>query len=316
MHVLHLASEFREYSTLLAGLKDTNIPDDKISLLASDAITARAKSVASTKNVVRHVITLLKYYLELLDDTTATLAGESSVVLIHGYLEELAERGRTVPASAKHALTVWAEAIGIEWPLANPLVISASVVETNETPKQAPAMEPDTLRKIERLSTNTEVGKYKRSFGAGILLMTYTSLRFSDVQRLASFDANEDSINGTLQASETKKPNGLNWPWACPRTGITGGRDWVKPILDLRAAYAKVNGHQTHYTFPRLDYKWDLVAEGPSPYSTTRRKLALLSTGLGDEAGEAYTLHSPKNLLPTAANQMRFDQRELTIIGR
>ena len=36
---------------------------------------------------------------------------------------------------------------------------------------------------------------------------------------------------------------------------------------------------------------------------------------LGDPEGEKYTLHSPKNLLPTAANQLKFDQRELNIIG-
>ena len=33
-------------------------------------------------------------------------------------------------------------------------------------------------------------------------------------------------------------------------------------------------------------------------------------------SGETYTLHSPKNLLPTAANQMNFSTQELNVVGR
>ena len=69
------------------------------------------------------------------------------------------------------------------------------------------------------------------------------------------------------------------------------------------------------YTSPRIDHTWQLVAQGPDPYSTARRKLALLRTSIGDPGGEAYTLHSPKNLFPNAAKQMSFGQRELAIIG-
>ena len=77
----------------------------------------------------------------------------------------------------------------------------------------------------------------------------------------------------------------------------------------------KVSGRDAGYTSPRIDRKWQPVAHGPAPYSTARRKLALLCTSIGDPDGEAYTPHSPKNLFPTAANQMSFDQRELSIIG-
>ena len=145
--------------------------------------------------------------------------------------------------------------------------------------------------------------------------MTYASLRFSDVQRIRSLETNDGSVNGTLLRSKTKKPNGQNWPWACPQTGVAGERGWIQPILDLRTAYARVNGHQLGYAFPRLDRAWNLVAEGADPYRKTRRKLALLFVGIGDINGESYTMHSPENLFPAAANQMSFDQRELPIIG-
>ena len=37
--------------------------------------------------------------------------------------------------------------------------------------------------------------------------------------------------------------------------------------------------------------------------------------GMGDEKGDSYTPHSPKNLFPTEAKKMSFDQREVPIIG-
>ena len=40
-----------------------------------------------------------------------------------------------------------------------------------------------------------------------------------------------------------------------------------------------------------------------------------MCAGLNDPDGETYTLHSPKNFLPTAATQMNFETRELNVIG-
>ena len=71
---LLLASEFRETSPLLIGMKDTNIPDDKVSLLVLEAVTARAKSVAPTRNVLRHVDGLLQFYLDARSESNITLS--------------------------------------------------------------------------------------------------------------------------------------------------------------------------------------------------------------------------------------------------
>ena len=293
--MLALDNELRENSTILTGLRDSNIPDGKIALLVLEAVTTRSKSLAPTKNILRRVNGLLQFYLDTRNETSASLTGESSLVLIHNYLEPLAERGRTVPAAGKHALIAWAEALGIDWPLTNPLVLSAAVVESNDEPKQAPAMELGTVKATERIALDTEVCVYKRAFDAGILLMTFASLRFADVQRIRSFDVNTDSVHGTLLSSKTKKPHGLNWPWACPIVGLAGSTQCVQPIIELRSAYRRVDGQDMCYTFPRLDRKWKLAAQGPAPYSTARRKLALLCNSIGDPNGEAYTLRSPKN---------------------
>ena len=146
--------------------------------------------------------------------------------------------------------------------------------------------------------------------------MTYSGLRFSDVQRIRSFEINEDSVHGTPLNCKTKKQRGQFWPRARPREGVTGSRVWVQPLLDMRTAFRRINGNDTTYTFMRIDHAWGLIAADAAPYIATRRKLALLSVAVGDTDGEIYTPHSPKNLFPTAANQLRFDQRELNIIGR
>ena len=189
------------------------------------------------------------------------------------------------------------------------------MVDPNEAPKQAPAMSLATLRAIEEIATNKSVTPYKRAYADGIFLMIYASLRFSDVQRIRSFECNEDAVHGTLLNCKTKKQHGQHWPWACPQEGITGSREWAEPLVDMRTAYRKINGAEPTFTFMRLGRLWQLVPADAAPYATTRRKLALICVALGDTEGETYTIHSPKNLLPTAANQLKFDKRELNIMG-
>ena len=189
------------------------VPKGKIALLAIEALSLRAKSTSAMRGIANRVTGVVRFYVEMRacePESKVDLTGEQAVVLIRDYLESLAERGRTVPATAKHALSVWAEALGIDWPLTHALVCSAAIVESNETPKQAPAMELSTLRAIEE----TDVGKlttaFKRAFAAGVLLMTYASLRFSDVQRIRTFEVNEDSVRGTLINCDILAPNGIN----------------------------------------------------------------------------------------------------------
>ena len=145
--------------------------------------------------------------------------------------------------------------------------------------------------------------------------MTYASLRFPDVLRTRSVECNADAARGALLCCKTKKKHGQHWPWACHLEGVTGSRDWDQPLFDMRASYRKINGDDPSFAFMRLDRLRQLVAADASPYSTRRMKLSLICVAPGDPDGEKYPLRSPENLLPTAANQLKFDQRELFIIG-
>ena len=219
-----LANEFRATPTLLIGVMESQIPDDKVTLHALEAATTRSTSLESTKSNARHVTGLIHRYLDKRGETPVTLTGDSSLVLVRDLLESLAERGRTVHSAGKHALTVRPDALGIDWPMTNPLVLSAAIVESNEEPKQAPSMALETAKVIGQISTSAEVCVRKRAFVAGILLATYASLRFADVQRLRPFGCNEDPIRGALLSSGTKKPHGQNWPWAFPMVGLLARR--------------------------------------------------------------------------------------------
>ena len=234
-----LAIEFSETSNILKGMYKAQVPKGKITLLVIEAISVRAKSSATLKSVAKHVSGLVRFYLETRDESMSQRTGDDSLILLHDYLDSLAERGRTVPATAKHALSVWAEALGIDWPLTHNLVCSAAIVESNETPNQAPAMSLKTLRAIEEIALNRLVTPYKRAFAAGILLMTYASLRFPDVQRIRSFELNGDSAHGTLLNFKTKA--------SVPTRRLERTIEGTRAILALRLPPRR------HNWFSRLD---------------------------------------------------------------
>ena len=126
---------------------------------------------------------------------------------------------------------------------------------------------------------------FKRAFAVGIPLMTYASLRFSDVQRLRIIGANNDLIRGAPLLSKTEKHHGLPRPRDFPRMGVTGSAEWVNPPPEFRAAHTKQNGSSPSFTFPRLNRRWELECSEPATYSPTLRKLEIARTWLGDVDG-------------------------------
>ena len=177
----------------------------EIVLLAIEAISVRARPPSAIRSIIKHVAGLIDLYLETRGETKADLTGDQPLVLVREYLESLAEIGRAAPAAAKRALAVRPEALGVDWPLPNPLLTGAVSVETNEAPRQAPSMRLSTVKSREEISTNDLVAPYKRAYASGILPMTYASLMCSEAQRLRSFGVNGDAVYGTLLSRKTKK---------------------------------------------------------------------------------------------------------------
>lgn len=134
------------------------------------------------------------------------------MALILDFLDPIAERRRTVPSPARRALSVWGDALDIDFPLTDLMAISAATAESNDLPKQAPPVGLGAIKKLEIAARNVQVCEYIRAFAAEILLAAYASLRSASAHRLMSFEANKDTARGTLLSSKTKKPRGQNWP--------------------------------------------------------------------------------------------------------
>ena len=205
---------------------------------------------------------------------------------LRDYIESRSERGRASPASERYALKVWPEALGIDRPLTNPMVISSAKVESADEPKQAPSIDIETVEEIELTASNIEICAYKRAYAAGILLLAYAGSRLAGVQKLRPFKTNVDSAYGALITGGAKKQIGQRWSWARPRMGITSNTIWAQPLLDMRQAYAEINGREIHYVSPAFYRSRVLVAEGHPPYCDAMRKIALLCVWKGDADGE------------------------------
>ena len=218
--------------------------------MAIESVTSQTESMASAKAIAKHAIGLIQFYLDTRMEGSGARTGVQSLVLLRDYLEPLSDRARTATASGRHALTARSEALGVDWPLTNPRVISASIIENADERKQAPSMDIETVKKLEHSATNAHICAYKRAYAAGILVMTYVSLRCDDVQKLRPFETDGASIYGTLIAppphththppeTKTEKQHFQHWPWACPRMGIARNTNWAQPLLDM--ARRKVN---------------------------------------------------------------------------
>ena len=129
----------------LCGLRKTVATKERITALTLEAVMQRCKSAAGAKSTVENVTGLVRFFLDLHSDENATLTGDSPFELISDYLEQAASRGGTVPKTTRHSLTHWAAALQLDWPLGRALIRSASTIEANTAPKQAPAMAIETF---------------------------------------------------------------------------------------------------------------------------------------------------------------------------
>ena len=257
----------------------------------------QCKSEASTKSTIANVSGLFRYIVDFPPDGGVALTGDSSIVLIRDCLEHAATRGRTAPAATMHSLGFWASAIQLDWPLDHALACAASAVESDVTPKQAPAMSIVTAKLLECIAANTEDSPLELQFAACIPPMSYDSFRFSGAQRPKSLDVNRDSIHGALLTGKNKKPHVPDWPRARPHMGMARAAEWIHPILDYRNARDKTNGTPPAFTFPRIRREWELGSTESANYSTTRRKLALLCSPRRPRLGVARAT-TPKKFRP------------------
>ena len=226
------------------------------------ALNGRLKTIASMKSVLCHFDGFFNFFWGDLMGGAASLPGEGSVFAMRDYFESLHARGRTAPRTSRSALSMFRDALGINWPLDHPLVASVVVVDGPEPTKQAPSFPLELLQRFDTIACDSLVTMGKRLFASAIILMTLTSLRFANAQRLKSLVLDKSSIHGKLLTSKTNRPHGLDWPFACPKCGVGGNEDWFLPALQFRSAREKITGPPPSFLIPKLAFNWEVEKSG------------------------------------------------------
>ena len=102
---------------LTAGVTGrADFPGGGATLLVIEAGATRSKSLAMAKSIAKHVNGIVRFCLDARAERAAALTGDGSLAPLRDYLESLSDPGRTAPAPGRHALSVWAGALGIDWP--------------------------------------------------------------------------------------------------------------------------------------------------------------------------------------------------------
>ena len=258
--VWSVVSRLRSVSSLLSGADCSALPATRCADIATKAIKGRLRSASSIKSALGHVASFLDFFSDSELSDTAEIAGNDSVLALHDFFESLHVRGQTVPRTARSALSVFNDALGAPWPLEHPLIVSAVAVDDPTPPKQAPSFPLALVIEFDAIASDPLVASGKRLLASAILLMALTSLRFADVQRLKALGANESSVYGTLLSSKTKRPHGLDWPFAAPISGFNNSPAWLKPVRDFRAAFVRTNGVEPSFLIPKLSFRGILNA--------------------------------------------------------
>ena len=294
---------------------------ERLGLSAKQTLDTISKAIRVRLSADRSIIAAAKHvnkYVDFVGDLRRTIPGIQmhgfdSYVAIQRYLDSLRARGRTVPATARSAMEAWNDALSTDLPLKHKCVMAECQGAKGATPKQAPMMPVELVRKLELSATDTSMPLARRAFCSGILLMTYGSFRFDDTKHMTDIQESGSAIHGVL--SSTKNRTQVNEPWAVPTTGITEKSGWAVPILELRKEMKRKHAFVPPFIFPDVSNDWTKLAPTPAKYATVRRRLDSLITAWGLDCAGTITLHSPRNFLPSLGCQQGLSCEARTRLG-
>ena len=307
-------AQLRPVSKLIQALESDNITKGRVAWLTFESIHSRLTTINTIRRQMKHISDLIGYTISHFGGV-AKLQGQISAVIIRDFLIHIRARGHTVPLAARAAISTWAETLQMDWRYSDNLVRSAMIDREGRKVAQAPPFKLKFLLLLEELIENEDTKIGLKLFAAAILLTVHASLRFSDIQRMATFNETNEVIHGTLTACKVKKQHGLPWPFAALRKGFNNKGNWHRPILDFRQAYYSTQRVFPTFTIPLINDEWVIQSFEPANYNNARRKLLMLAIEMKEENPEKYTLHSGKNFYPTCGAQMRMEREKRNKLG-
>ena len=303
LSTIRVAKEFRDQSGLIQSLKRIGAPPAECRGAIKMALNAKLGAPRSVIEAARFTQGYVNFVRQKMKHSpTYPLTGKDSYIAVAAYLTSVRGRGETVPAAAKHALGVFAAALGVNLALDHPLVSQAAAIPASKPVRQAPLLPVEMALAMEARALEENALEGRRVFAACIALMTNATLRFCDVQRVDSIDQNESAVFGTTWRSKTKV-SGQN-QWAAPKAGVAGSEGWHLPLFTYRTDYKKKYGRDPHFILPQLDTRWNIIEDVPMSAASARRALNTWASALEVKGGGKLTLHSPRTFFPTCSAQL------------
>ena len=300
---------FREGSSVFRSLDRTMCPPDVIRDIVATAFSKRSSAPQSVRNIARFAGAFAQFaYVRGLPTT-----GEDSLAAIVQWLKPLHTRGFTVPRNGLYALRVIDEALGLQLPIRSPAVLAAARTTRSKIRKQAPLMPYTFVIKIIQTAEDSSISPGLRAFASGIVLMIMATFRWADVQWINEINQNETVVFGVCQKT---KSNSEPFYWAAPLEGLNNSTGWLAPVIEARARFVEVTGNKyPRHIFFHTDAQWNIQTSKPMKYATAFACLQRLAKYCGF-ADVKYTLHSPRAVMPTWANQLGWSKEDRTALGR
>ena len=225
---------------------------------------------------------------------------------VAGYIRNTQGRGKTVPGRVRNAL-VWLQRMadidfGAEKVELSRMVRTGASTSSHNDPVAARMIPPEVVRLLERGCSKASTGVLRIFCGLGCLL-TFGIKRWSDVQRIRSFELGEDALIAVSWKSKKKRSS---FTWGALRSGFLE-IGWAQSFLEALAEYG----------FPGEDYlihapKTDLMGftKSPARWADAERGIhaALVDCGLPVDEAISFSLHSFRHLFVTAGRQLQIPE--------
>ena len=223
------ASLFRPESITFAFYRSTSYECEDVADFAAHALQNRARSINTLKRVTAFVEEFHKF--ATLRTIPQPIDGGESLLAIALWLGSLRYRGATTPNIGRYDLRAFGEALGVRLPLERPAVRSAATDRKGRKVETAPLTEAEFVLKIEQLASDKNAPGGKRLYGALFTLLALYSPRFGDTKQVEKIFDSGSAIVGVWVNNKDK--TGELMTWATPLVGLSGNRNWAKPIFDL-----------------------------------------------------------------------------------
>ena len=263
-------------------------------------------------NTVKSVCELVSEYYEfgMNCDPVTPLTGEHAIVPIARWLAELHTRGPTVPRKGRYALGVFGEALGVEFPIGRPAILSCARTIKSKPTRNAPRIPVDFAKLLELSTENKEFPPLKRVFCALTLLQIYASLRYIDTCYVSQLFVTNSAICGV--SVDMKSPNGEIIQWAAPLNGITEAK-WREPVLLRWKQVEPEEKGKTTPLYPGVGKNW-MLGKKEATRGSVQSTITKIEKGFGFKFG--IRIHSPRAWRATLSKQLLYSREGREKLGR